>query len=211
MKKSIIALALASLASFNAMADNDFSGHRISLGTTNTGDVSWTMQPDSSATPITTSAKTQSFNLTYSYDFSRFISLNTEYMYTSGKGGAVVDTPHHNVITDLRSDQHSFGAEGELGYAFSVDSWQVKPFVTGGVVITTGRAIGNSTVNGATGNDDVRLDGSGVTTGFGLRAVSPWGVFAEVKTRKADFGDKANKVLELSNESLTTFNIGYKF
>ncbi|WP_261856980.1 porin family protein [Photobacterium sanguinicancri] len=184
MKKFTL-IALSTLFLSNAVLADDYAGHRLGAGYQG-GKLSL----DSSAKQSTKLSDSESAKIEYGYDFNRIFSLNA---------GGTVGRGHSELSGEKEKfNKSSLFAEAELGYAFEVGNFDIKPYAALGV---------------SANFDDIKLDkadgknhtAAGVHAAVGARLNTPVGVYVDGRVQNGKVKDRHIE------ETQGTITVGYKF
>lgn len=178
MKKSILVATVITTISLSSavMASDDYSGFRIGAGMSNSDN-----KNDASE-----SYDSQMGKIEAGYDFNRIFSINGSFEYGEDSSDS------------WNSDTSRVGIEAEVGYAFELGNWYVKPY--GAVGAATQWA--NLQAPGMTETENA--DDYGYTGAIGVRVNSPIGIYVDARVQEA-------KIYKDWNETQAGFTVGYKF
>lgn len=150
MKKVILAVAISSL-SFGAIANSDYTGHRVGAGLSGVtlSDHGFDLKMDTG------------FKLEYGYDINNIFGVNTSYAMNS-KSALGVDY-----------DFNAFKVDTDIGYTFDLGDLWLKPYGAVGLVFGNDKVSDN--------RDSISASETSLFLGMGLRAQSKMGVYADLR------------------------------
>ncbi|MDG3087210.1 porin family protein [Vibrio hannami] len=179
MKK--LAVAVLSTLSFSTIAMDDFSGHRAGIGYSSL---------DFSDLDATYDAG-NGFKLEYGYDFNRILGLNVSYEKNSDK------VSEYGFSSEI--DGGSFKIDTDIGYAFQLDQFSVKPY--GAIGFT--RYKEEITLSYGDYSYSEKYNDSAIHLGIGARAQFDAGVYADMRFDLTS--------IDSMDADYFSFTVGYKF
>lgn len=208
LKLSMFAALLVAPLSF-AAAD-DYAGFRLGAGSTSGYEVSTHVVTTDGATPKADTFKTDlgdNLKVELGYDFNRIFALNASYTNITGNGnhyGISGGGQGYQFNNDFTS--HKFMVEAEVGYAFAVEGFDIKPYAALGVAY---QSMSDYVHGGLSGSNFLHTDGerlskTGLTSAVGVRVNTPIGLYVDGRAGQSKLFDKMD-------ENTTTITVGYKF
>ncbi|EDL51555.1 hypothetical protein VSAK1_09308 [Vibrio mediterranei AK1] len=210
MKSRLLAFSALLLVQ-NAIAD-DYTGLRIGAGSTSGYSVATDVVTLDGSSPQAETFHTDLGNnlkVEMGYDFNRVFAVNASYTNINGNGthyGLSGGNSSYQLSNDFTS--HKFMLEAELGYAFAVENFDIKPYVALGLAYQSlsdyariDSSLDNSDIYTSDGD---RQNKTGATAAIGVRVNTPLGIYIDGRAGQSNMFNKMD-------ENTTTVTVGYKF
>lgn len=183
MKKTILASTLLAL-SFGAAA-SEYNGHRIGAGISNL------TLSDNSSFNVPDWKLGNGIKLEYGYDFNEIVGINVS--YTNHSDDVSVPDIEHSV--NYKSS--SLKVDADIGYAFQLDGFAIKPYGAIGLTSTSEDLDTNSSWGNVYGGY------SNLHVGMGVRAQLDMGMYADFRYDLGTYDD--------IDTDYVSFTVGYRF
>jgi len=178
---SILLMASTSFATEPTVLVDDYSGHRIGGGFSSTKLVDGGYGMDWG----------KGLKVEYGYDFNQIVGVNVSYAKNKDDASSGGES--------FELDGSMFQVDADIGYAFRLDGFDIKPYG----VIGLARANEELTFNGPNDSYSISFKDTSVVMGFGGRLNLEFGLYADLRF------DLMN--IDGIDTDQTSFTIGYTF